>query len=420
MDETAKIESHLSSAVAFMEGGIHDACDDACSICLEAFCESDPSTGGGMRSIYSVFLNGIAFLAFSVITVLPRCQRSSQCPMCWQPTSLKDPTSQELPEAVEWERSFRLDNTQTTTIIQHPAFGDFELQHLPVGGSHAEIEECIFQHLLLLLPWEEHTTLLEEKVGLDQDLMAVRDAASVASISSSSPPRGGNEVAPAIVAANPTTPTTTPVGEFSELTSVTPTHASEVATLTSEARNSQMRSSISCPRAPAGQSSRVHQDGPGPSDFQSFSGSLKSRLNAVSMRYKESITKSTQGWRERLFSRNGPVADIGSEVRREISVRIAIVSRMMECLDARERTACTSASPVAEGCSVVEGSNDGDIANNARSERAPAFNSKASLHSLSSPLIRPSAFRFTDESSPFAMFLAQTILGLEPSELQYR
>ncbi|URE34249.1 E3 ubiquitin-protein ligase [Musa troglodytarum] len=341
MDETAKIESHLSSAVAFMEGGIHDACDDACSICLEAFCES-------MRSIYS---------------------RSSQCPMCWQPTSLKDPTSQELPEAVEWERSFRLDNTQTTTIIQHPAFGDFELQHvgcyLPVGGSHAEIEECIFQHLLLLLPWEEHTTLLEEKVGLDQDLMAVRDAASVASISSSSPPRGGNEVAPAIVAANPTTPTTTPVGEFSELTSVTPTHASEVATLTSEARNSQMRSSISCPRAPAGQSSRVHQDGPGPSDFQSFSGSLKSRLNAVSMRYKESITKSTQGWRERLFSRNGPVADIGSEVRREISVRIAIVSRMMECLDARERTACTSASPVAEGCSVVEGSNDGDIANNA-------------------------------------------------------
>jgi hypothetical protein len=41
-DEKAKMES-LSSAAAFVEGGIQDACDDACSICLEAFCESDPS-----------------------------------------------------------------------------------------------------------------------------------------------------------------------------------------------------------------------------------------------------------------------------------------------------------------------------------------------------------------------------------------
>jgi hypothetical protein len=44
MDEkTAKMEK-LSSAAAFVEGGVQDACDDACSICLEAFCDSDPST----------------------------------------------------------------------------------------------------------------------------------------------------------------------------------------------------------------------------------------------------------------------------------------------------------------------------------------------------------------------------------------
>ena len=43
MEET-KSEAHLTSAAAFVEGGIQDACDDACSICLEAFCESDPST----------------------------------------------------------------------------------------------------------------------------------------------------------------------------------------------------------------------------------------------------------------------------------------------------------------------------------------------------------------------------------------
>lgn len=43
MEET-KLEGHLTSAAAFVEGGIQPACDDACSICLEDFSESDPST----------------------------------------------------------------------------------------------------------------------------------------------------------------------------------------------------------------------------------------------------------------------------------------------------------------------------------------------------------------------------------------
>lgn len=34
----------MISAAAFVEGGIQDSCDDACSICLEDFCASDPST----------------------------------------------------------------------------------------------------------------------------------------------------------------------------------------------------------------------------------------------------------------------------------------------------------------------------------------------------------------------------------------
>lgn len=44
MEEAKKPESHMTSAAAFVEGGVQEACDDACSICLEAFCESDPST----------------------------------------------------------------------------------------------------------------------------------------------------------------------------------------------------------------------------------------------------------------------------------------------------------------------------------------------------------------------------------------
>lgn len=44
MEDGKVSDKHLSSAAAFVEGGIQDACDDACSICLEAFSDSDPST----------------------------------------------------------------------------------------------------------------------------------------------------------------------------------------------------------------------------------------------------------------------------------------------------------------------------------------------------------------------------------------
>ncbi|KAG5076978.1 hypothetical protein JHK82_055673 [Glycine max] len=44
INDDNKLEAHLTSTAAFVEGGIHDACDDACSICLEAFYDSDPST----------------------------------------------------------------------------------------------------------------------------------------------------------------------------------------------------------------------------------------------------------------------------------------------------------------------------------------------------------------------------------------
>lgn len=42
--EEETVANNLTSAAAFVEGGIQEACDDTCSICLEAFCDSDPST----------------------------------------------------------------------------------------------------------------------------------------------------------------------------------------------------------------------------------------------------------------------------------------------------------------------------------------------------------------------------------------
>lgn len=53
--------------------------------------------------------------------------------------------SQELLEAVERERSFRL-APRNAPRFHHPTLGDFELQ-LPVGVDDAELEDRIIQHL---------------------------------------------------------------------------------------------------------------------------------------------------------------------------------------------------------------------------------------------------------------------------------
>lgn len=64
--------------------------------------------------------------------------------------------------------------------------------------------------------------------------------------------------------------------------------------------------------------------------------SLLTSLFVFVFRYKESISKSTRGWKERLFSRNTSMSDLGSEVKREVNAGIATVSRMMERLETRD------------------------------------------------------------------------------------
>lgn len=76
-------------------------------------------------------------------------------------------------------------------------------------------------------------------------------------------------------------------------------------------------------------------------------------------RYKDSITKSTRGWREKLFSRNTSMSDIGSEVRREVNAGIATVSRMMERLETRDarKSSSPESSSVGDSNPVSESNN---------------------------------------------------------------
>ncbi|CAL8162518.1 unnamed protein product [Prunus armeniaca] len=336
MEETNKSEAHLTSAAAFVEGGIQEACDDACSICLEAFCDSDPSTLTGCKH------------EFHLQCILEWCQRSSQCPMCWQPISLKDPTSQELLEGVERERSIRSNPPRNTTIFHHPTLGDFELQHLPVGVNDAELEERIIQHLAAAAAMgrARHVARREGQrnrsstQGRPQFLVFSTHPNAPSAASSSPDQMGEGEPAPSISVTFPSPPLNTGE-ESSQVTTPVPSSQSGPVSASASGTNvpapNQHGSSISNRGSPS-QSSPSTQDRAGPSDLQSFSDSLKNRFNAVSTRYKESISKSTRGWKERLFSRNAAMADLGSEVKREVNAGFATVSRMMERLETRDES----------------------------------------------------------------------------------
>ncbi|XP_055829412.1 E3 ubiquitin-protein ligase RHF2A-like [Solanum dulcamara] len=353
MEEGKMSEDILTSAAAFVEGGIQDACDDSCSICLEEFSDSDPSTVTGCKH------------EFHLQCILEWYQRSSQCPMCWQPLSLKDPNSQELLDAVEHERNIRMNPPRNTTIFHHPTLGDFELQHLPVSATDSELEERIIQHLAAAAAMgrARHIARREGQRGRSsaqgrpQFLVFsthpnAPPAAAVAAVTaSSSNQRSGGESTPEVSVSGQDSPVIA-VGEGSGQLPTQPSsfQADEVSASGSgsNAAVNQLGISSNNRRNPS-QSSPNNQDRAGPSDFQSFSESMKSRLSAMSMRCKESLTKSSRGWKERFFSRNSSTSDNVPESRSEVSEAVATVSHMMDHLETTDSRTSSAESNTLEG-----------------------------------------------------------------------
>ncbi|KAL8140910.1 hypothetical protein V2J09_006931 [Rumex salicifolius] len=342
VDEIKKLEeAKLTSAAAFVEGGIQEACDDACSICLEEFCESDPSTVTDCKH------------EFHLQCILEWCQRSSQCPMCWQPINLKDPTSQELLDAVVQERNIRLNPPRNAAIFHHPTLGDFEIQHLPVGVNSTELEERIIQHLTAAAAMgrARHFSRRERhRIGSSDHA------------GPTSPERENGVPLTLTLGASPSSPLFT-----SEQSVYTSPNQSSQAYISPGPSASTNQHRISQHNRTSPTQAPTNQDRAGPSDLQSFSEALKSRFNSMSMRYKDSISKSTRGWRERWFSRNSTVADPGSQsqVIREPTVGISAVPPVTEHVETREIGSSLNSAPsvsdvdVASGPSVQQISNTG-------------------------------------------------------------
>jgi len=308
------MESKLSSAAAFVEGGVQDACDDACSICLEPFSDGDPSTVTSCKHDYHLQC------------ILEWCQRSSQCPMCWQPISMKDPMSQELLEAVQHERRIRENRSRAAAVFRHPVLGDFEV---PVGADHAELEERIMQHLAAAAAMRRshrhdrrdgHHSRSGTN-GRPQILVFTTDEVAPGGSTLASSGEEGDYAQSA-----------RPFATFAATEHVYPVGGLQLNLGHSDqdAVNPFLHGGRSINRTSENHSAPANQDGAGTSDLQSFSDTLRSRLQSASMKYKDSITKSPRGWKERWFSRSNTMSDLGSEVRREVNAGFAAVARMME------------------------------------------------------------------------------------------
>lgn len=314
----------MTSAAAFVEGGIQESCDDACSICLEEFCNSDPSTVTICRH------------EFHLQCVLEWCQRSSQCPMCWRPISLKDPTSQELFEAVEQERKWRVAPSRNAAIFHHNALGDFGLQQLRMAINDDDFEERILQHLAAAASMRRaHPIGRRERQRIQP---FAHDPSE-------------------IPMDNPSIPVTSNGDEPLQQTPRLQTESSSTSESTITETNDQ--EIYSNDRRNVANSSPKDQDRAGSSEFHSFTDTLRSRLNSVSMRYKESISKGARGWKEMLFSRSSSMSELGSDSRKDVNPEIASVSRLMEYVEAREnnRVVDTSLSNHLEDGSMAEASN---------------------------------------------------------------
>uniref|UniRef100_A0A0D6QWZ1 RING-type E3 ubiquitin transferase n=1 Tax=Araucaria cunninghamii TaxID=56994 RepID=A0A0D6QWZ1_ARACU len=330
MEKSKGTDTHLSSAAAFVEGGVQDPCEDACSICLEPFTDNDPATVTSCKHEYHLQC------------ILEWSQRSKECPMCWQLLSVKDPASQELLAAVEQERNFRLSRSPNSQMFARNSLDEIEFHHVPPYTDDPDFEERLMEHLAAATMGRGHFSRRENLrhrssgQGHPQFL--------VFSTHSNPPPASPNNVeapngnTPAFTAVDSSPPVMTPTRDEQLQQGSLPSSPGPMNSRTS--RNSNVgvrafdtRAEPFPPRNNSGQRSPENQQRPRPSEFQSFSESLKSRFSAVSSRYKESISRGTRGFREKLFARNSPVAELGREVQREFTAGIAGLTRRMERLD---------------------------------------------------------------------------------------
>uniref|UniRef100_M1A5N0 Zinc ion binding protein n=1 Tax=Solanum tuberosum TaxID=4113 RepID=M1A5N0_SOLTU len=236
------------------------------------------------------------------------------------------------------------------------------LSQLPVSATDSELEERIIQHLAAAAAMgrARHIARREGQRGRSSAqgrpqylvFSTHPNAPAAAAVpASSSNQRSGGEPTPEVSVSGQDSQIIA-VGEGSgQLLSQPPSFQADEVSASGSGSNAavnQLGTSSHNRRNPS-QSSPNNQDRAGPSDFQSFSDSMKSRFSAMSMRCKESLTKNSRGWKERFFSRNSSTSDNVPEPRNEMRAAVATVSHMMDHLETTDSRTSSAESNILDG-----------------------------------------------------------------------
>ncbi|WCJ23697.1 RING-H2 group F1A [Euphorbia peplus] len=287
-----------SSASAF-----DDAFEDACSICFEPFTSQNPSSVTSCKHEYHLQC------------ILEWSQRSEACPICSRILVLKDPACQELLAAVETERLLR---SRTTSMNLTQFHEDFDVDQDSYSDD-SDFDERIMQHLASVASRAQYIYRRERHRSSGQGSSEAFVFPSSTNVQSNQQMRtstveGGN----ILFGGSSPTPTVEPQS--------TPPVVTPVVNMVSS--GTAISRDIPCkPRQLPSDASQTQND------ISSFSDSIKSKWASTSARYKESLSKSTRGIKEKLIARNTSVKELSKGVQREMSAGIAGVARMIERLD---------------------------------------------------------------------------------------
>nr|GMC66592.1 E3 ubiquitin-protein ligase RHF1A-like [Ipomoea batatas]GMD95118.1 E3 ubiquitin-protein ligase RHF1A-like [Ipomoea batatas] len=302
--------SSSSSATAAVDDG---GCEDGCSICLEPFSANDPPTVTKCKHEYHLQC------------ILEWSQRSKDCPICSRQVFLEDAASQELLAAVENERNARsrrsvqfapeIHESNNLDEVDDSDFEERILRQFAALTSRARsINRRIRQTSSGVGPAQ---VLPSAPVAAGSIMHQISDSSEDSSEEHQSPVNEffGSGLPPSGISSSTVGPPSS-LSVFPSISNVSPTIAA--------CGDGSVKLSESPPENPQRSSS---------SELHAFSESIKYKLSAASARYKETFSKSTRGFKEKLLARNTTVKEFGKEVQREMSAGIAGVARMIERLD---------------------------------------------------------------------------------------
>ncbi|OIW13977.1 hypothetical protein TanjilG_09328 [Lupinus angustifolius] len=311
--------SSSSSSSAF-----DDSYEDSCSICLEPFNINDPSTLTCCKHEYHLHC------------ILEWSQRSKECPICSQFLALKDPSSQELLAAVEAEKHLRSRNIYSSSFTSSRLPLNRNDHHDDSSSDDSGFDEQIMQHLVAVAESRAHFVHRRERqrssgVGSSEVLVFNSPVhfSGIQPVLSTSPSGGSSPISgvPSAVDIQPPTSVFSPVNE--------------AATNTTLHSDAPFRPRVFYSQTAPENARRINT-----SEMFSVPESFKSKFSAASARYKESISKSTRGLKEKLLAQNASVKELSKGVQREMNAGIASVTRMIERLDLTSKRPTSPLIPV--------------------------------------------------------------------------